>query len=210
MLFRIAIVSALLATAFEASGQVPTTRPPVGTVYFKDAMDCYDMADHNGTPVCAMSSSGREFDASAPFRKMTSMQLPYGRYVLTAKILEYTYGRPLNPWAAVECQLVDDLTGRIIDYSSENFGSHAYWETAGDSGVRAILVGDDGGMPLVLNGVLDVTRTSGTTVSIACRVQGQSMGQAADGTLYWGAPLREIRFHGGQIMAVSAASIIRR
>src|SRR5512142_860710 len=77
MLFRLAVFTTLLATASVASAQA---RPAVGTVYYKNATDCADMKDDNGTPVCVMSSLGGSWIMDAPYRTVTSMKLPYGRY----------------------------------------------------------------------------------------------------------------------------------
>lgn len=200
MFLRIAVCTALLSAASVASAQA---RPPVGTVFFKDATDCFDMNDEQNFPMCVMASNGGAFDANLPYRPVTSMTLPFGRYVLTAKVLNYLGGdRPQNPWVVVECQL-EDRNHNVIDYSSDNYGS----DVRGSAGLSA----QNGGTPLVLSGVLDVRSSAGTTVTLACRVQGQSVGQnAEDGTLYWGAPVQNVRFHNAQIMAVSAAQIIKR
>jgi len=205
MLFRLAVCTALVATASVASAQV---RPAVGTVYFRDATDCFDMNDENGYPMCVMASSGSGWTDSAPYRTVTSMKLPYGRYVLDAKVLNYLGGnRPLNPWVCVECQL-EDQNQKVIDYSSDNYGSHAQWSMGGtEFWVDHIFTASNGGIPIVLSGVLDVTSRAGATVSIACRVQGQAMGQNADGSWYWGAPIENIRFHSAQIRAVASGPI---
>jgi hypothetical protein len=200
MFLRLAVCSALLAAASVASAQV---RPPVGTVYFKDATDCFTMNDENGFPMCVMASNGGSYSASTAYRTVTSMKLPYGRYVLTGKVLNYLGGaRPFNPWVVVECQL-EDQNHVVIDYSSDNYGSHAQM-TGYVNGY--VYTAQNGGTPLVLSGVLDVKSMAGATVSITCRVQGQGIVLNADGTASWG-PIQNIRFHNAQIMAVSAAAI---
>ncbi len=209
MFLRLAVCSALLAAASAASAQVrPAVAPAVGTVYFRDATDCFDMNDENGFPMCVMASTGLGYDASAPYRLVTSMKLPFGHYVLDAKVLNYLGGnRPLNPWVCVECQL-EDQNHNVIDYSSDNYGSHVDWSISGsDFWIEHLFTGQNGGIPLSLNGVLDVTSRAGATVSISCRVQGQAMGQNADGSWYWGAPIQNIRFHNAQIRAMAVGTI---
>ncbi len=208
MLSRLAVCTAVLVTASVASAQMMPRRPAVGTVYVKDTTDCFDINDENGFPMCVMGSNGGSYDANLAYRKVTSMTLPYGRYVLSAKVLNYSGGaRPLNPWVVVECVL-EDQAHTVIDYSSDNWGGHAQY--AYDTGYLSVDVALNGGTPIALNGVLDVTAAAGATVSISCRIQGQAMGQNADGSTSWGAPIQNIRFHDAKIIAVSAASITRR
>ncbi len=177
MLLRLAVFTTLLATASVASAQA---RPAVGTVYYKNATDCADMKDDNGTPVCVMSSLGGPWITDAPYRTVTSMKLPYGRYSIDAKVLDYMGGaRPLNPWVVVEC-LLEDANHTFIDFSAYDYGSHV--QAAGS--FEYAYTGQSGGNTTVLSGVLDVKSTAGATVNLECRVQGQGMGQNADGSWY--------------------------
>jgi hypothetical protein len=205
MFVRLAVCTALLATASVASAQL---RPAVGTVYFKDGTDCFDINDENGYPMCVMASNGSGWTDSAPYRKVTSMKVPFGRWVLDAKVLNYLGGnRPLNPWVCVECRL-EDQGGNVIDYSSDNYGSHVDWAIGGtDFYIDRLFSAENGGIPIVLAGVLDVTARGGAILSISCRVQGQAVAQDESGNWAWGAPIQNIRFHSAQIRAVSAAAI---
>jgi hypothetical protein len=202
MSVKLAACLTLLATASVATAQ---TRPPVGTVYFTDRTDCVTATDAHGYPVCVMSSSGGEWTDTAAFRAVTSMALPYGRYTLDAKVLDYMSGsRPLDPWVSVECVLEDQNHNRI-DYTSASYGGHLDYSIGGT--VNRLTIGLQAGTPMVLSGVVDVPR-AGATVSISCRVQGQAAQVNGDGSTAWGAPIENVQFHDAQIRAVSAAAII--
>lgn len=200
MTLKLVVCTALLATAAVASAQ---TRPAVGTVYYKNATDCADMKDGNGTPVCVMNSLGGPWIMDAPYRTVTSLRLPYGRYSIDAKVLDYIgSARPVNPWVVVEC-LLEDANHTFIDFSAYDYGSHI--EASGS--FDYLFTGQSAGSTTVLSGVLDVRSPAGATVNLNCRVQGQGMAQNADGSWYWGAPIKDVRFHNVRMRAISVPAI---
>ena len=180
--------------------------PPVGTVYVKTTMDCNNMTDSNGFSMCSISSNGGGYDANLAYQTVTSMTLPYGTYMLTGKVLDYAGSNPLSPWVVAECVLVSGT--QIVDYSSDNWGGYVNW--AGSvPGLEYLFLAPENGAPIPLHGTLNVTAPAGSTVSIACRVQGQAVGQNADGSFYSPAPIKDIRFNGPEIMALAVGSVIK-
>lgn len=200
MFLRLAVCTVSLAAASAASAQA---RPAVGTVYYKNATDCADIKDANGTPCCVMSSLGGPWLMDAPYRTVSSLKLPYGRYSIDAKVLDYIGGaRPVSPWVVVEC-LLEDANHTFIDFSAYDYGS----DVQSRGSLDYAFTDHSGGATTVLSGVLDVRSPAGATVNLECRVQGQSMGLNADGSWYWGAPIQDVRFHNVRMRATSVAAI---
>lgn len=164
--------------------------------------DCTTL-DENGNRYCDLASTGGDYDESAPWTVVTTATLPAGEYLVLGRVSYWLRANLRNPWLIVQCELRDDVSGTSLDRC--DVGSTSTVEAA--TGIWADGVSSQYA-PITMFAA-DTMATSGGTVSLRCRVQGQA-GQrdTSTGAYTWPVAITGVRVSSAKISAVQVGAQI--